>query len=96
MELQSQGYKVGLLRLKTIWPFPAEQIREVCADKKLVVMPEMNMGQLAVEAKAALIGSGVPFHSITQVNGRLIAPPPIMQAVIEQMAEHSVKQGGGR
>ncbi len=96
VELQSQGYKVGLLRLKTIWPFPAEQIREICADKKLVVMPEMNMGQLAVEAKAALIGSGVPFHSITQVNGRLIAPAPIMQAVIEQMAEHSVKQGGGR
>ena len=92
MELQNQGYKVGLLRLKTIWPFPAAQIREICAGKKLVVMPEMNMGQLAVEAKAALISSGVPFRSLTQVNGRLIAPALIQQAIIDEMA----KQGGER
>lgn len=92
VELQNQGYKVGLLRLKTIWPFPAAQIREICAGKKLVVMPEMNMGQLAVEAKAALISSGVPFRSLTQVNGRLIAPALIQQTIIDEMA----KQGGER
>lgn len=84
-ELRQQGLKVGLLRLKTIWPFPAAQIREICADKKLVVMPEMNMGQLAVEAKAAL--RGIPFLSVNQVNGRLITPATIKQAVEDKLAE---------
>ncbi len=84
-ELRQQGLKVGLLRLKTIWPFPAAQIREICGNKKLVVMPEMNMGQLAVEAKAAL--RGIPFLSVNQVNGRLITPATIKQAVESKLAE---------
>lgn len=84
-ELRQQGLKVGLLRLKTIWPFPAAQIREICAGKKLVVMPEMNMGQLAVEAKAAL--RGIPFLSVNQVNGRLITPATIKKAVEAKLAE---------
>ncbi len=84
-ELRQQGLKVGLLRLKTIWPFPAAQIREICGNKKQVVMPEMNMGQLAVEAKAAL--RGIPFLSVNQVNGRLITPATIKQAVESKLAE---------
>ena len=84
-ELRQHGLKVGLLRLKTIWPFPAAQIREICGNKKLVVMPEMNMGQLAVEAKAAL--RGIPFLSVNQVNGRLITPATIKQAVESKLAE---------
>ena len=80
-----EALEVGLLRLKTIWPFPAAQIREICGNKKLVVMPEMNMGQLAVEAKAAL--RGIPFLSVNQVNGRLITPATIKQAVESKLAE---------
>ncbi len=86
-DLRQAGHKVGLLRLKTIWPFPAAQIREICAGKKMVLMPEMNMGQLAVEAKAALSGSGVAFHSLNQVNGRLITPAVIKQALLENQAK---------
>lgn len=88
--LRKAGHKVGLLRLKTIWPFHTDKVRELCAGKKLVAMPEMNMGQLAVMAKAAL--GDMPFLPINQVDGRLIKPETIEKAILDKLAE----MGGDR
>lgn len=82
--MRRDGQKIGLLRLKTIWPFPHRRLAELCAGKRLAVMPEMNRGQLAVEAKAAL--RDMPFYSLTQVNGRLIKPATIRAGIEEQLA----------
>ena len=87
--MRKAGKKIGLLRLKTIWPFPAAAIRNYCAGKKMVVMPEMNMGQLASEVKAAL--GDQPFFSVTQVNGKLIAPGDIQKAIKAKAAELGVE-----
>lgn len=83
--MRAAGVKVGLIRLKTIWPFPEAKIHHLCNDKRLVVMPEMNMGQLAIPAKAAL--GSVPFLPINQVDGRLIKPQTIEKAVRAKLAE---------
>ena len=87
--MRAAGLKVGLIRLKTIWPFPAAKIAELCQGKRLVAMPEMNMGQLAIPTKAAL--GAIPFLPINQVDGRLIKPETIETAVRKKLAE----QGGG-
>lgn len=83
--MRAAGEKVGLIRLKTIWPFPEAKIRHLCNDKHLVAMPEMNMGQLAIPTKAAL--GNVPFLPINQVDGQLIKPQTIEKAVRAKMAE---------
>ena len=41
--MRKEGKKVGLLRLKTLWPFPEEAVREVDEAKaRKVFVPEMN------------------------------------------------------
>jgi hypothetical protein len=52
-------------------------------------MPEMNMGQLAPQVKAAL--GDIPFVSMTQANGRLIKPETIERAVEENLAKLGVE-----
>lgn len=83
--MRADGIKVGMIRLKTIWPFPSAKINGLCRGKQLVAMPEMNMGQLAIPTKAAL--GDVPFLPINKVDGRLIKPSKIEKMMRAKLAE---------
>jgi 2-oxoglutarate ferredoxin oxidoreductase subunit alpha len=52
--LRQGGVRAGLLRLRTLWPFPEQTVREAVAGKRAVFVPEMNLGQLRREVAAAL------------------------------------------
>ena len=41
------GTRAGLLRLKTLWPFPDREVKDLAARVKRIVVPEMNRGQVA-------------------------------------------------
>lgn len=84
-EMREKGQKVGMLRLVTLWPFHDKKVAEVCKGKKLVVMPEMNMGQMTREVQR-VIGE-TPFTSICRVDGDLITPEEIEEKINEKMAE---------
>ncbi len=43
---RKDGLKVGLLRLVTVWPFPEELIAEISANRKCILVPEGNYGQI--------------------------------------------------
>lgn len=76
-QLRENGTKnVGMLRLKTIWPFPDKLIAEVGAQGKTIFMPEMNMGQLAGESRKYTCGDVI---SYSQCNGDIIHPKTIME-----------------
>ncbi len=49
-EARSEGLPVGLLKLKTIWPFPEEKVAELGQRMHLVVA-ELNRGQLVREVE---------------------------------------------
>jgi pyruvate ferredoxin oxidoreductase alpha subunit len=52
---QLEGLNVGLVKVKSIRPFPEKQIREVLKKAKAVIVPEHNIvGWLAKEVKAAI------------------------------------------
>lgn len=85
VEMREQGKKVGLLRLVTLWPFHDKKVAEVCKGRKLVVMPEMNLGQMTREVQR-VIGE-TPFATICRVDGDLITPEEIEDKIIEKMAE---------
>jgi 2-oxoglutarate/2-oxoacid ferredoxin oxidoreductase subunit alpha len=76
--LRKEGVKVGLLRLKTLWPFPEEAIIELRETVKKVVVPEMNQGQIAGEVKKFYPGEMV---SLRQTNGEIIQPEKILKAL---------------
>jgi 2-oxoglutarate ferredoxin oxidoreductase subunit alpha len=72
--LREDGYRVGLMRLKTLWPFPHEQIARLNEGVKKIFVPEMNRGQVAGEATKSSRCEVVPF---CQTNGEIIAPGAI-------------------
>jgi pyruvate ferredoxin oxidoreductase alpha subunit len=52
---QLEGLNVGLVKVKSIRPFPEKEIREVLKKAKAVIVPEHNIiGWLAKEIKAAI------------------------------------------
>ncbi|MBI5380132.1 MAG: ferredoxin oxidoreductase, partial [Nitrospirae bacterium] len=53
--LADEGIRTGLVKVKSLRPFPTEEIRRATAQAKLLVVPEFNVvGWMAREIKAAL------------------------------------------
>ncbi len=76
--LREEGVKAGLLRLKTLWPFPDEAVSEVGKRVKKVIVPEMNLGQMAGEVKKNCQCEVFP---IGQTNGEVIRPETILEVL---------------
>lgn len=52
-----RGIKVGLIKIRSLRPFPYEELRQLCARTKIIVVPEFNyVGWLAKEVATALYG----------------------------------------
>jgi len=43
---RKNGLKVGLLRLKLVWPFPNKLITKLAKNVDKIIVPEMNLGQI--------------------------------------------------
>ncbi len=73
---RAKGEKIGVLELQTIWPFPAEMVREKCGGAKAVLVVEMNMGQVMAQVKAAVAKPERVFLA-NRFDGHLITPHDI-------------------
>jgi 2-oxoglutarate ferredoxin oxidoreductase subunit alpha len=78
-ERKADGKPISLLVLKTLWPVPANLIREQTKDVKRVVVLEMNLGQYVREVKRLLPDKKVDFFG--QMDGRLINPQQINEVI---------------
>jgi len=76
--LREEGRSVGLLRLKTIWPFPEQQIESLSSKVEKIFVPEMNRGQIAGEIQKY---TDHPVISFSQTNGEIIHPYPMMEEI---------------
>jgi 2-oxoglutarate/2-oxoacid ferredoxin oxidoreductase subunit alpha len=76
--LRKEGIKAGFLRLKTLWPFPGEEVREALAPIKRVLVPEMNRGQVAGEIRKY---SPCELVQLNRTNGEVIPPEAIMEEI---------------
>jgi len=43
---RENGMKVGMLRMKMVWPFPIKKINELSKKVRTIIVPEMNLGQI--------------------------------------------------
>ncbi|MGI6425984.1 MAG: 2-oxoacid:acceptor oxidoreductase subunit alpha [Tepidanaerobacteraceae bacterium] len=79
--LRKEGYKIGMLRLKTIWPFAHKAIEELKQTSvKNLLVAEMNFGQIFETIKASAEGS-FKIYSLNKYNGELITPQEIINRV---------------
>jgi 2-oxoglutarate/2-oxoacid ferredoxin oxidoreductase subunit alpha len=74
--LRKEGMRVGLLRLKTLWPFPDEVVAEIGKRVEKVFIPEMNLGQVAGEVEKYCRCDVI---SLNQTNGEVIRPETIIE-----------------
>lgn len=81
-DLRSEGIKAGLLKLKTIWPFPEKEYLKLMKGKKLVAVPEINLGQLRLEIERLTKGE-VNVIGVNKAAGEMITPDEISQKVKE-------------
>lgn len=52
-----KGIKVGLIKIRSLRPFPTMELRKLCAKAKLIVIPEFNyVGWLAKDVAASIYG----------------------------------------
>ena len=72
----ARGERLGLLELQTLWPFPADVVRERCAHAKHVLVVEMNMGQILQEVKKAVDEPDRVFLA-NRIDGTFITPTDI-------------------
>ncbi|OHB76114.1 MAG: 2-oxoglutarate synthase subunit alpha [Planctomycetes bacterium RBG_16_59_8] len=79
---KKRGVKVGSLRLKVIWPFPQERIRELAGCAKAFVVPELNMGQISLEVERCAAGKARTI-SVPHAGGTVHEPEAIEQAILE-------------
>jgi len=77
-QLRKEGKRVGLLRLKTIWPFADEIIHDIGQKAKKIFVPEMNRGQLIGEVMKYAHCEVIPYN---QTNGEIIHPHRIINEV---------------
>lgn len=77
---RSEGVKAGLLRLRTLWPFPDRGIRCLAEGAEKLLVVEMNSGKIVREVERASRGCskvislpkvGGLLHSIDEVYGGL-------------------------
>ena len=83
--LRKEGLKVGLLRPVTLWPFPEEAVRHAAEKARLVLVPEMNMGQMALEIER-LVGAAKTAR-LNRIDGEPITPDEIAARIRELAAK---------
>jgi 2-oxoglutarate ferredoxin oxidoreductase subunit alpha len=81
-EAREKGIKAGLLKLTTIWPFMRSAVEKVLQTSKVLIVPEMNMGQISREVKRVNKGAAKVF-TLNKVDGTIITPPEILNRIME-------------
>jgi 2-oxoglutarate ferredoxin oxidoreductase subunit alpha len=73
---------VNLLTLLTIWPFPEAQVEELGERMERIIVPEMNLGQLAYEVER--MAGRKKVKRVTRANGEMVTPQMILEAIEAQ------------
>jgi len=83
-QARAKGVKVGTFRLITAWPFPEKQIVALSRKVKAFVVPELNLGQMALEVERVVNGR-TKTVLVPHVGGTVHDPAVILNAILESV-----------
>ncbi len=69
---------MGLLRLKTLWPFPDQKMETLPSGVEKIFVPEMNQGQVAGEIRKYTQKTVI---SLAQTDGEIIHPNRLIEEI---------------
>jgi 2-oxoglutarate/2-oxoacid ferredoxin oxidoreductase subunit alpha len=76
---------IGFIRLKTLWPFPENQLRELVSEIETIFVPEINLGMMKHPITEALRDRCHQVVSIPSL-GTLHTPEMILKRIVEEIA----------
>ncbi|HEY47323.1 MAG: 2-oxoglutarate ferredoxin oxidoreductase subunit alpha [Anaerolineae bacterium SM23_ 63] len=79
-DARQEGIPAGFLRLVSLWPFPAEQIKKLADQADSFIVAEMNLGQMALEVERHIRR---PVTGVYHAGGVMMAPDRILKAIRE-------------
>lgn len=79
-KLEKEGYKVGLIRPITLWPYPYDEFKKINPNCKGVLTVEMNNGQMVDDVKIAVEGK-FPVSFYGRTGGMVPTPDAIIEHV---------------
>lgn len=86
---RQDGYKVGLIRPITLFPFPTDAIYEASTKCKNFLTMELNTGQMVEDVKLSVkSGTNVSFHGVPP--GYIPSPDELLKIIKDQ---YPVKKG---
>jgi 2-oxoglutarate ferredoxin oxidoreductase subunit alpha len=77
---RAQGIKVGLFRPVTVSPYPYERVAELAAKAKVLLVVEMNSGQMLEDVRLAVNG-----HTPIEFYGRLGGVVPFPDEILGEI-----------
>jgi 2-oxoglutarate ferredoxin oxidoreductase subunit alpha len=80
-EARERGERVGMLRLKSIWPFPGDLIAEWEARCEEFIVPETNLGQISITVQQYTAN---PVRLLSQTNGEIMDPRRVLDTLMER------------
>ena len=85
-EARKQGYKIGLLRPITLWPFPTEAIASIAAHCKGILVVELNAGQMIEDVRLA-VGGSLPVAHFGRMGGIVPNPQEVIDSFKKQFID---------
>jgi 2-oxoglutarate ferredoxin oxidoreductase subunit alpha len=73
---RAKGKKIGLLRLKIVWPFPEKEIEKLAKNVDKIIVPEMNLGQIVHPVREYVYGQ-CEVISAPKIGGEMHHPTEI-------------------
>jgi len=81
-ELKNEGINAGLIRPKTLWPFPSNIFKNLPKTVKHILVAELSMGQMVEDVRLA-VGDAYPVHFYGRTGGVVFEPIEISNKVRE-------------
>jgi 2-oxoglutarate ferredoxin oxidoreductase subunit alpha len=79
---EAMGIKTGYVRLKTVWPFPDKAVERLAKTTEKIIVPEMNLGQVAGEVQR--IACRAQIIKLDKIGGgELITPEEVLEKIVE-------------
>ncbi|MEI6632776.1 MAG: 3-methyl-2-oxobutanoate dehydrogenase subunit VorB [Chlamydiota bacterium] len=91
-DCREKGYRVGLFRPITLWPFPSAALAAAAKSARAVLVVEMSAGQLVEDVRLALRGVATPIDLLGKPGGEVIQKVEVDAAIEKAIAAYGLKR----
>ncbi|MFQ5862778.1 MAG: 3-methyl-2-oxobutanoate dehydrogenase subunit VorB [Candidatus Brocadiales bacterium] len=79
------GYRIGLLRPITLWPFPKDALKRLSQKVKAFMVIEMSAGQMVEDVKLSILGRR-PVHFYGRTGGGVPSTKEVIKSILDVLS----------